>query len=478
MTSAGALRGVRLGDGLVGFRGVPYAAPPVGRLRWRPPAPVEQWPGVRDATVFGADAVQVPGVRRSRAPGMSEDCLFLNVWAPAARRESGWPVIVWSGGGAFSTGGGAFAEEDPARLAARGAVVVTFNARLGIFGFLAHEALTAESPVGSSGNYGLMDCAAVLRWVRENAGAFGGDPGRVTYMAESSGAAAGLLLLTAPLERGLFDRAVLLSPGSVTPLLPLAAAERSAVRLGGTADELRAVPAETLLGRTRDLAAAPSNLSVARPLRPIVDGWLITSDQGLLEGDADCPAVIIGTNEDEGRFFTRRMALASPHDYERYLSETFGPRADEARAWYPLTPGSDVAAPVAQAYGDVSINHPADRILHAVARRQPQTFRLVYTYRHEGTDEPPTHSEEAATFLDSRLTSGGADAEVADLATRYLLAFAERGDPNGPGLVAWPPFDGDRERYLQLDRTPTAGSRWRGDHMRFLSDLSAPDPRR
>ncbi len=180
ITSAGKLRGFRLGGGVVGFRGIPYAAAPVGPLRWRPPAPAKPWTVVRDTQSFGADAVQVAGVRETRAPGMSEDCLFVNVWAPEEPRAGGWPVIVWSGGGAFSTGGGAFTVEDLAGLAARGAVVVSFNYRLGIFGFLAHPALAVESPAGSSGNYGLMDHVAVLKWVRENITAFGGDSARIT----------------------------------------------------------------------------------------------------------------------------------------------------------------------------------------------------------------------------------------------------------------------------------------------------------
>lgn len=469
-SSAGKLRGVRLDNGLIAFRGIPYAAAPVGPLRWRPPSPVTPWADVKDALDFGADAIQVAGIRESRAPAQSEDCLFLNIWAPEEKREGGWPVIIWSGGGGFNTGGGAFVVEDPAKLAARGAVVVSFNYRLGIFGFLAHRALSAESPVGSSGNYGLMDHVAALEWVRQNIAAFGGDANRITYMAESSGAAAGLLMLATERERPLFDRAILLSPGSISPLLPLDQTEASAAALDMSADDMRAMTADELLAAAKSLAAGPSNLSVARPMRPIIDGHLVTSDRSYAEDRFAAVPVIIGTNEDEGRFFTRRMAISTRADLSRYLADSFGAYAERAETLYPEAGDEDVAAAVAAAYGDISINHPVDRIARAFARRQPQTFRFVYTYRHGDTQQPPTHSEEAETFLDTRPHVTPGDGEMADLVGRHLIAFAENGDPSLPGVSEWPAFDAESERYQRLDLPVTEGARWRAEHMRFLSE--------
>src|SRR5690606_27322759 len=191
------------------------------------------------------------------------------------------------------------------------------------FGFLAHRALSAESPVGSSGNYGLMDHIAALKWVRENIEAFGGDGERISYMAESSGAAAGLLMLATERERPLFDRAILLSPGSISPLLPLDQAEASAAALDMSAEDMRALTVEELLSAAKALAAAPSNLSVARPMRPIIDGQLVTSDRSYTEDRFAAVPVIIGTNEDEGRFFTRRMAISTRADLSRYLADSF-----------------------------------------------------------------------------------------------------------------------------------------------------------
>ncbi|KQZ61037.1 hypothetical protein ASD67_17310 [Sphingopyxis sp. Root1497] len=470
-TTAGKVRGVRLENGLLAFRGIPYAAPPVGPLRWRPPAPVAPWADVKEAQDFGADAVQVSGVRQSRAPEMSEDCLYLNVWAPEEARAGGWPVIVWCGGGGFTTGGGAFVTEDLARLAARGAILVSYNYRLGIFGFLAHRALSAESPDGSSGNYGLMDHVAALEWVRANIAAFGGDPGRITYMAESSGAAAGLLMLAMEREQPLFDRAVLLSPGSISPLLSLEEAEASSAALDMTAEQMRSLTAEQLLDQAKSLAAAPSNLSVARPMRPIVDGHLVTSDSAYAEGRFAAVPVIIGTNEDEGRFFTRRMAISSLADHLDYLSDSFGAHAERAQLLYPAETEAEVAGAVAAAYGDISINFPVERLARAFAGRQPRTFRLVYTYRHGDTQQPPTHSEESETFLDTRPHVTPADAAMADLVGRYLIAFAENGEPSAEGLPDWPAYDADAAPFQRLDLPLSQGTRWRSEHMTFLSEV-------
>lgn len=468
-TANGDVRGHEVADGVWCFRGIPYAAAPVGDRRFRAPQPVEPWAGIRDATEFASDAIQPVRGRTSRAPGMSEDCLYLNVWTPAQSRTGGWPVVVWSGGGGFVTGGGSFVEEDPARLAARGLVVVTFNYRLGVFGFLAHAALSADSPDGTSGNYGLADHVAALRWVRTNVAAFGGDGDRVTYLGESSGAAAGLLLLGSSVEQRLFDRGVFWSPGSTRPLLPLAEAEASASTLELTADELRQLPADELVAASKQIAAGPSNLNVARPLRPIADGTLITADDTFDTGEFDPVPVIIGSNEDEGRFFTGRLGISTVDDYASYLDATFGPAAGDAAKHYPATTDSEVPIALADVYGDVSINHPIDRLARAFAARQPDTYRAVYTYRHGASTEPPTHSEEAASLLDSRGEPTPRDSEMSAVIAQYLATFAEHGAPAASGGVGWPRFDGADEQYLRLDLPVSTGARWRADQLGFVS---------
>ncbi len=193
------------------FQGIPYAAPPVGPLRWRPPAPAAAWSGTRDASVFGPDSPQAANARL-RGAGMSEDCLHVNVWAPAAAAAGSLPVMVWIHGGGFAGGSGSDVRSDGSLLASQGVVVVSFNYRAGLFGFLAHPALSRESPDGVSGNYGLLDQLAALRWVRDNIAAFGGDASRVTVFGVSAGSASISLLLTSERARGLFQQAILHSP--------------------------------------------------------------------------------------------------------------------------------------------------------------------------------------------------------------------------------------------------------------------------
>jgi len=230
------------------YRGIPYAAPPVGPLRWRPPQPVAAWSGVHDGSQFGFDPMQLNEPSRgSLAPGTSEDCLTLNVWAPATVPAGGAPVLVWFDGGGFIAGSGAKARTDGERFAKLGAILVTVNYRVGVFGFLAHPALTAESPQHASGNYGFLDAVAALQWVRANIAAFGGDPARVTAFGESAGGAVAALLLISPLARGTFDQVILQSPGSFRPLCPLADAETAGRVVGDDLTAMRAIPADELL---------------------------------------------------------------------------------------------------------------------------------------------------------------------------------------------------------------------------------------
>jgi para-nitrobenzyl esterase len=468
-TAQGQMRGASAVPDVWGFFGIPYAAPPVGPLRWRPPEPPSGWSGVHDAIAFGPDPIQPPGLRTTRAPGMSEDCLYLNVWSPKERREGGWPVLVWSCGGAFTTGGGAYVEEDPARLAAKGAVVVSFNIRLNLLGFFAHPALTAESPHASCGNYGLLDQAAALRWVRENIATFNGDAGRITFFGESAGATCGLLLLSSPVVTRPYDRAILQSPGSFSALLPREEAERHGCGLGGTVEDLRAIPADELLAKARALLPpVRPNLWLARPLRPIADGWLIPSADPFGDGAFTPVPLIIGTNEDEGRFFGPRMGIRTAQDYRAFVDEIFGARSDEALARYPITGDEDVPQRFFELFGDRSFNYPIEDLARAWARKGADVYRYVYAYRHGGLGPPPTHSEEIGVIMDNLPHATPQDAEMADLMAMYWLAFAATGSPSGAGLPQWPRHDERGGRYLKLDAPPSISLHWRGDQVDFL----------
>ncbi len=469
-TLHGRVRGHSVHPEVRGFFGIPYAATPVGHLRWRPPEQPASWPGIREAGTFGPDPIQPAGLRVSRAPAQSEDCLYLNIWAPRQWRAGGWPVMVWSCGGAFTTGGGAFVEEDPAKLAAKGAVVVSFNIRLNILGFFAHAALSAESPHGASGNYGLMDQAAALRWVRQNISAFNGDSSRITFFGESAGATCGLLLLASAQVKRPYDRAILMSPGSFSALLPLEEAEQHGAALGATVEEMRAIPAAQLLAKLSSLPRVPPSLWLARPLRPIADGWFLTTQEPLSAGNFDAVPAIIGTNEDEGRFFAPRMGIRTVEDYKGFVRSIFGPRTEAALARYPVSRDGDVPAMFAALYADRGFNYPIDRLVHAFARSGTDLYRYVYTYRHGDRDQPPTHSEEIGVLMDTLPHVKKSDAVMADMMARYWLAFAGKGNPNGPGLAAWPRYDESSTQHLRLDLPVGIEKGWRSGHIDFVSE--------
>ena len=224
-TEGGLVAGTGAGSGVSAYRGIPYAAAPVGALRWRAPQPAAPWPGVKPGDKFGADCMQPAEYPELRGADMSEDCLNLNVWSPAQRTTSKLPVMVWIYGGGFTYGSGSHPSYDGEALARRGVVVVTLNYRVGLFGFMAHPQLTAESPTHSSGNYGLLDQIAALQWVQRNIAAFGGDPAHVTVFGQSAGAHAISTLLTSPLSDGLFQQAIMQSVGVMRPVATLSQAE-------------------------------------------------------------------------------------------------------------------------------------------------------------------------------------------------------------------------------------------------------------
>jgi len=275
---------------VVAFKGIPYAAPPVGSLRWRAPQSGSPWSGIRNATHFGADCMQTPYVI-STGQQTSEDCLTVNVWTPALHGNAQRPVMVFIYGGGFIGGSAAYPLYDGALLASAGVVVVSFNYRVGIFGFLAHPQLSEESVHKSSGNYGLMDQIAALEWVKENIAGFGGDPRRVTVFGESAGAVSIALLMTSPLAKGLFQGAILQS-AVVLPLARLSEAERSGAKLNANIEVLRKMSAEQLLAHNGDFfpSSRLSLMAMSFP-SPIVDGHVLPEQpRGVFNAGRRCTA--------------------------------------------------------------------------------------------------------------------------------------------------------------------------------------------
>ena len=476
-SACGRLRGRRLEAGGAVFKGIPYAAPPVGPLRWRAPQPAARWDGERDALAFGPDFPQAPNAR-NRAPRQDEDCLYLNVWTPAADRAAKLPVLAWIHGGGFTAGSGSDLRCDGERLAAEGAVVVTFNYRSGLFGFLAHPALSAESPRQVSGNYGLLDQLAALAWVRENIAAFGGDPDRITAFGVSAGSASISLLLAAPAARAAFDRAILHSPGAGRPLASLRDAEEAGLKLGPDLAALRALPASEVLARTSVLNPAVRGLTTPRVLRPIRDGWLLPEDErpAFRAGRMHAMPMIVGSNTDEGTVLTKTWPADTLAAYRQQVEDNFGPAAAEAMALYPAQADADARAAVAAMFADTQFNYGTRLLAQCMAKLEPRIFKYLFERRRPSQKDGPHHGDEVAHAfgnVDQAPPGETASFDAVDDALsatmrKAWVAFAANGNPNTAGVPRWDAYRPQDDNHLSLGDTVKPGAGWRRAQLDFL----------
>lgn len=455
-TTHGLLEG-SLEDGLQIFRGVPYAAAPVGANRWRAPQPLPQWAGIRPAREFAARCVQGGFAPGAEQPLTSEDCLYLNVWAPANARDL--PVLVWVHGGGFFGGAGSAANYDGAPLAKHGAVVVTLNYRLGSFGFFAHPALSAESGTGS-GNYALLDVLAALRWVQDNISSFGGSPERVALMGESAGGMSVANLLVSPLSEGLFQRAILQSGGWMGWGFPQALPTLAAREAEGLA-QAQAIGA-TSIDALRALSAQEVATAFAGAL-PNVDGHLLPQDPSLLlaAGRQQKVPVLAGTNRNEGVFFGPGITEAAA--FRSWANERFGPLAPRFLELYPAGSDAEANASYLRAY----TNELAWQ-LRQLARYQADAGLPSYVYYF--TRVPPGQEARGATHVaelpymfahgDRNAQWTEADHRLSDTMARYWINFAASGNPNATGLPAWANYNaGNPGSVLELgDRIAPLGT--------------------
>ncbi|HEY8519115.1 MAG TPA: carboxylesterase family protein [Gammaproteobacteria bacterium] len=462
-------------DGVQVFKGIPFAAPPVGELRWRAPQPVPAWTGVRPADRFGDVCIQPPGQGRLNiavlpdSPPMSEDCLYLNVWTPADGPGERLPVMVYFFGGAFTEGAGSVPLYDGTALARKGAVVVTMNYRLGAFGFFAHPALSAESEHGASGNYGLMDMLASLRWVQRNIAAFGGDPGNVTVFGQSAGAMAIAALVASPRAEGLFQRAISQSGawmglGPAPAMRTRASAEeagRSAAAAAGltTAAELRALAADEVAQKLRGAGM-------------IVDGWVIPEDPSAVfaAGRQNAVDVLVGSNKDEASF----LPGATVAQFEEQARMRWGDLAEEYLALYPHATDAEAARSAAESFSDGTFWHMRLYADYQLARGR-RAWLYYFTQNPPAPDgQPPFPAAHAAEvpyvfanlgelplFPDRsnrELAARSApDRALAERMSSYWVNFARSGDPNGDALPRWQPHrEGDGSRAIVLDAEPAA----------------------
>jgi para-nitrobenzyl esterase len=445
------------------FKGVPFAAPPVGPLRWRPPQPVQSWSGVREASTFGPRCMQGQGSARD----VSEDCLYLNVWTAAASASERRPVIVWSYGGSLRSGAGSQPAYDGEALARKGVVFITYNYRLGMFGFFSHPELTQESPNKASGNYGLMDLMAVLEWVRRNAAAFGGDPQRVTIMGESAGASLVSCLVTSPRAAGLYHRAIAQSTGCTgtsrigLPLTTLEEAEAQGAKLalGMGASSLAALRA----------MSANEILAKGEGTRVIVDGWTIVEDwlAALAAGRQHQVDLLLGSNKDEGTFPIFGVPEGTPEDFIARSRKRYGALAPEFLTLYPAATAAESDASQLAAFRDLVFWN-----LRTWARHQSRNGRLK-AYLYFFTREPPTaagqrsrgasHTAEIPYAFNNLHVEKNrpwteVDRKLADTMSSYWVNFAATGDPNGSGLPPWPRFEVNAaDRVMILGDTVAAG---------------------
>ena len=464
---------------VLAFKGIPYAAPPTGDLRWRPPQPVVAWAGVRDGSAPGSVCMQ-SGVQDG---SQSEDCLFLNVWAPQTH-DPPRPVMVWIHGGGFFNGAGSLPTYDGTHFAEKGVVLVSINYRLNVFGFLAHPALSDESPHGASGNYGLMDVVAALEWVQDNIDAFGGDPNRVTIFGESAGAGAVMSVMLMPQSAGLFHRAIAESNwvyGWDRQLSDSVGDWESAEAQGvDIASRLEASGEDTLLmmrAATAEQVQAVANAGSGNMFMrsgyiwaPNIDGWVIPADPLTMyqQGHQHDVPLITGMNAAEGASMARRLDVQDVNAFEEHVRMVYPGVVDQAMTLYDVSSAPMAKSETAHLIHDMYFAGPVRT--QAVTHQQMSSPVWMYHF----TRVPPTelgrtlgayHAGEVV-YVFGTMVSGAApegqrpsalapfgnwsdtDRQLSDTMMNYWTQFAATGNPNRDDLPTWPAFESSTDQHV------------------------------
>ena len=461
-------------DGVRSFKGIPYAAAPAGDLRWKPPQAVAAWEGVRECNAYGPDCPQAPypqaSLYYSQPRKQSEDCLYLNVWTAATRAGEKRPVMVWIHGGALTRGSGATGVYDGAAFAKKGVVLVTINYRLGPLGYLAHPELTAESPQHSSGNYGVLDQIAALKWVQKNIAAFGGDPSSVTIFGESAGSWSVNTLVASPLAKGLFHRAIGESGGSFGPMVRLKEDGKdlqSAEKIGAAfaraagADSLaalRALPAEKIID-------VFNNDAEGKKFRtsPNVDGWVLPDEIRNIfsKGKQNDVPVIVGSNANEMTSLTvPAMVPKTVEQYRKRVEPQYGEMIHEFEALYPVKSDADVPTAYLDSLRDVTFTLPMRTWARMTATGRSKAYLYYFTHAPPNPNSKylgAFHAGEIAYVFNNLnrqnpLMQEG-DYKLADMMSSYWVNFAKTGNPNGKGLPTWKPYDSREEAYMDFGDT-------------------------
>ncbi|PWT89289.1 MAG: carboxylesterase [Blastocatellia bacterium] len=467
-TTNGVVEGmVDTATGVRSFKGIPYATPPVGNLRWQPPQPAENWKAVRKADQFGPRCMQRPIFSDMvfRSNGMSEDCLYLNVWTPAKSGAAKLPVLVYFYGGGFASGDGSEPRYEGASMAQKGVVALTVNYRLAVFGFFSHPELTKESPHHASGNYGLLDQTAALRWVQQNIAAFGGDPKRVTIAGESAGSVSVSAQMASPLSKDLIARAIGESGSLLGTLaaMPLEEAEKNGVTFAtslgvNSLAELRAKSAQEIL----DATAKPGTPWPT----PTVDGYLFPKSpfEIYAAGEQAHVPLMVGSNSEENPYVVI-LGRDAPtvENYRKALQKLYADKADQIFNLYPASNEEEVKGAAQDLASDRFISYSTWKWIDLATKTgsKPSYYYLYSRPRPALRTPSPTpmppprgaaHSAEieyAMGNLDSNKVYAWTpdDYKISKVLQSYFVNFIKTGNPNGPGMPSWPQF-GEGKRMV------------------------------
>ncbi|HEY4214972.1 MAG TPA: carboxylesterase family protein [Steroidobacteraceae bacterium] len=468
-TDTGTVKGVSA-DGITAFKGIPYAQPPVGNLRWRPPQPAAKWKGVRNAKDYGPDCMQEPFPGDAAPLGVTpaEDCLYVNVWVPgAAKTGAKLPVMFWIYGGGFVNGGASPAVYDGSKFARDGVVLVSFNYRLGKLGFFAHPALSKEQPDFPAVNYTMMDQVAALKWVRRNIAAFGGDPKNVTIFGESAGGGSVVMLLTSPVANGLFQKAIIESAGGRpgAPPRPISGAPNSAESVGLEMAKKYGIEGEgaDALARLRQIPA--EQLKLGMQIRdqtyvgPTVDGKLNlgAATDLFAAGKAAHIPVMVGANSAD-------IGFAQGKTMEE-LFAPFGADARKAKAAYNPEGLTDVRAVSVRIGASQVMIEPVRKMARELAAHGQPVFEYRFSYVADSirnTTPGALHATEIPYVFDTVAARYGKDLTAADEALaqkvhRYWVAFAKTGKPEPTGLPPWPVYEPKTDAIMDFTQSGPVG---------------------
>jgi para-nitrobenzyl esterase len=495
-------------DDVRGYLGIPYAAPPVGNLRWQPPVSPEPWKEPRYMDKFGPACPQSEVILTQNSEDMNEDCLVLNIWTPATSQAESLPVMMFLHGGGFARGSGSEPMCNETYLARRGIVLVTINYRLGAFGFLSHPALTAESPYHSSGNYGIMDQIMALKWIQANIRKFGGNPDNVTIFGHSAGGVSVVTLMTSTLAKGLFHQAIAQSCGyAPTVIRHLSETQNGlesmeslgigfARRLGVASqtnllEAMRAKPWQEIViawEKAVQNKQAATRVSGAWMLNHVIlDGYVLTQSPGeaFKSGKQHNIPFMTGTTADEGSVMPFLMNLSTAEKYHAYLERCFGKQVQKVLEPYPAQDKTVVSKTVRRLLGDGFLGG-ARALARSMSAVQPKTFLYqfimkpkIFTFQvpnvkdwqeefgcYHGAELPYIfHFLPGSKFKDE-------DRKLSDQMIGYWIRFARSGDPNGDGAVHWPAYDLSEEKHLILDKLIKVGHHLNEQVCDLIDELS------